>query len=252
MSRIPNIAGRAKGVAMMPGSAIGKPLAKPELKDPSSVFTPLFPTYRIRHAYFNWCEVPAALNVGSGNAFLFGLGRIQSPGDIGQEFTLFGANFSLLPCNVNGVDYKGFFGGASTVPWGDRDGTGAAIIIGRNLPMTKGAWTAANVYAPGIGFASIQENSGMEETTAEYFAVQSFPTGALVAPADTTTVLNKINPGRQFAPYASRITAGQTLDVALAVDPVFVEELASLSYLSGFAHVQLMIGNTDFANAFTE
>lgn len=222
----------------------------------SSPFTPLLPGYRILPAYFSAIEVPANLAETNG-AYWYGLRRFTPFKDSDQEITCVGANIEMLPCNVDGVDWLGL-GGAATAAWGDVQGVTAAIVIGKNLPIQEGQWTAAPCASPLLNAdATLVDGDAVNEHSApEYFAVQGFPTGKLAIGGtynEGSTPLNKINVGRQFSPYVNRITQGNTLDVALVMRGYYVAPLADPAFLTGYANVRVLVGNTLVGgDAFTE
>lgn len=222
----------------------------------ASPFTPLLPGYRIIPAYFGAIQVPAGLTAGY-DAYWYGLRRFTPFKDSDQEITCVGANIELLPCNVDGVDWLGLTS-AATIPWGDVQGVTAAIVIGRNLPIQEGEWRAARAASPLLNTDPLAGPGDLsnEHTSPEYFCVQGFPTGKLAIGGtynEGATAVNKINVGRQFSPYVNRITQGNTLDVALVMRSIFIEDQPDPGWISGFANVRLLVGNTIVGgDAFTE
>ncbi|MBX3384933.1 MAG: hypothetical protein KF768_00015 [Phycisphaeraceae bacterium] len=213
---------------------------------PRSPFTDLLPSSRTIFAYFQTIDATLGAAPAGDYAAWYGLRRLKVWEDTGQEITVFGARFTLAPCNVDGTAVDG---AAEPLPWGDARGVTAALVIGRRLPIRLGAWTFAPANLPAIGEAA---ESGVADDTGtrgpgqpDYFAVETFPTGKF----DDGTP-NKVTTYKNISPYNNRVRDGETLDVALVMRKGYVESQTA-KVIQGYALVEVLIGQTDIEKPFT-
>jgi hypothetical protein len=204
----------------------------------------ILPPVRMELAGATWIAVPSGLVAPSGSAAWYGLRRLTI-GPSRADLQLTAVAMTLLPPDTVG----GAFGG-SPLPtlfpfraWGDSTGLGAAVVVGRNLPIEPNAWTFNPAGIPGIdwGGGGIQQQASLTSLNSmpDYIAVGTFPTGSLrdVAP-------NKVWARWNFQPHAHRVTEGQTLDVALVVRSGTVAALGADHALACYIDVQLVLGLT--------
>lgn len=213
---------------------------------PRSPFTDLLPSARMVLAFFQTIGVTLPAAPTSDVAAWYGLRRLNVVEDTGQEITVFGARFELLPCNTGATAIDG---AANGIAWGDARGVTAAIVIGRRLPIQVGQWKYAPCFLPAIGLAA---ESGTADDTgvrnagqADYLHVETFPTGAF---GDATP--NKLAEYRNISPYNNRVRDGDTLDVALVMRKSYVGGQTN-KVIQGYARVELYIGQTDIEAPFT-
>lgn len=168
------------------------------------------PPFDTEGVYFHQIRVPDQTVTPAGQTAVYGLRRIRVPEDTGEEIGFLGADFHLLPSDSAAAGTSAV---GAALAWGDTLGMGAAIIIGRGLPMVVGRWSSATIYLPGMETtappgASLLSGPGQPK----YLIARWFPAGKW---NDTTP-----NKYQQFVPvagYVDRVTQGETLDVALVV-----------------------------------
>ncbi len=190
---------------------------------------------RAEHAYMRRVDVPAGLSIPVGQAAWFGLRRV-TPQSIGQEFALVHAVGSLLPCDsTNGS------GVANAIAWGDSKGMTAAIVIGRDLPIQLGAWSAAPVDVAGLADSDAAPPPRTLVSSASrpnpYFAVLRFATGTYADNPPFRTTQQ-----RPFSGNAARFVQTESLDVALVLDRAYVDGLAAPGVVVGHAEVAMTLG----------
>ena len=164
----------------------------------------LLPTFTPFHAWFNAVPV-AAPTIASGHSAWFGLERLKAGDNIDQELLVSGIEAELLPADVLGA-----YGGSSPLAWGDAGGLAAAIVVGIDLPIQRGAWTSAPALVPGIETTQTTGQTIGGDTRVLWYA--TFPTGKL-----TDTTPNKWHLVKSWGPVVSRIPQGRNLDIALIV-----------------------------------
>lgn len=173
----------------------------------------LAPTLRPEPAYFHRVPVNAPV-IPAGLAAVYGIRRVRPSANM-LGIALLHISAELLPSDSTAAGPGGGVG--DMIAWGDAKGITAKIIVGKSLAfMDEGAWTAAPLDLPGIDLA----NAGADPRTwippiprpQQYFAVFGFPGGSF-GDAD---ILRDIR-DKPLAASASRISQGETLDVALVV-----------------------------------
>lgn len=213
-------------------------------KSARSPFTDQLPQFQTRRAYFHAIATP--VSVVFANQAWYGLRRI-TPKSFGGEFELAGLTMTLLPTDSDGGALTGF--ATAPIGWGDTRGLSAAIVVGRNLPIGKGAWSDAPAYIPGISFGDGSPDSTTLDTPdanfPEYIAVAGFPTGKF-----RDTAPNKPPFRWSYAPHVMRFAGGDSLDVALVVRGTTVNNI-NLGPIVGLADVSLTIGRVDSDRDFT-
>lgn len=203
----------------------------------ASVLVDLFPTYsRVVCGFEAITVANGTAAPASGSSAWYGLAKLNIPDEVNQPVFLDYAAATLSPTNPSAT--------GTNLVWGELNGTGAAIVVGLNLPSQLNAWTAAPVYVPGV------ENSTngnlFADTVSPYAAFFQFPNGD----NDDTA------PARVFLPepmgkVAFRIPEGSTLDVALVVrGSQVVNSSGSDKTLQGHATVTLRLGLTRNPIAF--
>lgn len=210
----------------------------PARQSSRSPFVDTLPQFRVIRAYATSIPVGAAEVIPTGMDAWFGLRRVRVKEDFGQEFSLTGCAMELLPSDSAAGALTGY-----TTPkaWGDTRGLGAAIVIGKNLPMTPNAWTGAPSWIPGIAFGdaaphgrSLLNDPG---SMPEYFVQAGFPTGTF-----RDTAPNKPPLRWSFAPHVARCTLGETFDIALVVRRSQINALGSAGELACLINVACTVG----------
>lgn len=180
--------------------------ADPERKADRSPLTSIFPQMDVIEAWFDGALplFPDPFTIGTGQSAWFGLQRVRIPKDFGQEILLYGATVDLAPTDVDGV------GGSGGVGWGTTRGTGAAIVIGADLPIEYLNWKVGPGSVPRVETGS----SGplTDRRQASWIETFNFPCGKL-----SDAVSSRFTLSRSYAPAVYRVTNGHTLDVALVV-----------------------------------
>jgi hypothetical protein len=190
-------------------------VARPRGQAPQPVRANLgdvLPPFRVVPVFASEISIPAATSFGAAGdrvAAWYGLESIRV--DKSEPFGLAGYLVELLPTDSAAAGTAQ--GGGTVTAWGTTRGDAAAIVIGRDLPITRKGWTFAPCFAPGI---DNNESSGVSLDSARiadgYLGTHSFPTGKY---NDTTP--NKITVPRSFLPTVHPFPEGTRLDVALVV-----------------------------------
>lgn len=190
------------------------------------------PSFDTEEVFFHQIRVPDGTSIPSGQSAIYGLRRLRVPDDTGEEIGFLGADFHLLPTDVDAAGSVAS-GGGTALGWGDTRGMAAAVIVGRSLDMVEGAWKGTAVYLPGLETSSPCLTSRAGQT--KYLLRRWFPAGKW---NDTTP-----NKYQQFVPVAGfveRVTQGETLDVALVVrGSQIVNASGSVKSIVGLASIGL-------------
>ena len=163
---------------------------------------------------------PAGFAAPAGQAAWFGMQEVKASGEIPSAFSLVSIYGAMLAADP---DASGGNSGLTTTAraWGNDDGTGAAIVVGVDLPVRKGEWIAARCPVPGLG---IDGSADQAATFSRLAAVFEFPPGKI---DDTTKA--KLYPALSFAPAALRVFEGQRLGVAFVLNRTDANAAAGLS-----------------------
>jgi len=190
------------------------------------------------------------LTFATSQAAWFKLGEI--PAQQTGALQLTGAVIDMLPADVNGTlaGLNGTDPITDGVSWGRRDGLGAALVIGRNLPGNVGQWHSGPADIPGI-LPSIDRALQPPEALASlgvrrYTRCVPFPPGAL----------NDSTPYRQSLPLSFGLSVDRfeqldRLGVALVVDPrsglggAGVANRVAIGILAGYASATLYLQSVD-------
>jgi len=213
-------------------------------KQPKSPFSESLPQFVVERAYFHGIATP--VTTAWTNEGWYGLRSIR-PKDFGAEFAFAGCAMTLLPSDSDGGALTGF--ATTPIGWGDTRGLGAAIVVGKNLGITQGAWTDKPAYIPGIDFGDASPNAnGLVTPTGsfhKYLVIQGFPTGKF-----RDTAPNKPPFRWSFAPHLHRFAGADSLDVALVVRGSIINNIAA-GTIVGLAEIDLTIGRVDSDRDFT-
>lgn len=161
----------------------------------------------------------------------YGLKRL-TPDSVGQQFFLNGYQAVLSACNVTpAADSE--YAAADQAAWGTVDGTGAAIVIGTNLPVTPGAWTSGPNNVFGV------ELNVVDMPAVTNNIVLHFPPGKQEdAPRPA------LYQSTQTTPLAIMVPQGATLDVALVVRRAQVNGITKIDGIIGRVFGQLFLSGT--------
>lgn len=178
----------------------------------------------------------AAPSINTGASAWYGLGS-WGPDDLGGEAALVGYSALLNPPNYTPVADQEFTNTATIAAWGTSFGSGAAVVIGTDLPCVRGQWSSgpANVplVEPGaVGSASTYA-SGVDERITLHFP----PSTALAADPVPRLVL-----AQQFTPLHIPITRGRRLDVALVLRRSYVHGVTRTAGITGYLSVSCLLG----------
>jgi len=181
-----------------------------------SPLTTLFPPGAVVPFGFLSIAIGAtALTVPTGYSAWYGLTRLHVDRDVGQEIGVHGYKLEIAPADPAGTGLGTAFAtnalawGAPITP-GAGLGTGAAVVIGLNLPIQRGAWTAARCSAPWVEAITNQTNAW--PFTAPHSELWfPFPFGQI---STTATLVRAVE---HQSPLNWRVGQGSTLDVALVL-----------------------------------
>ncbi len=208
-----------RNLAPLPPTGPGKPAGSaplppvpswsdPERKADRSPLTSIFPQMDVIEAWFDGALplLPDPFNIGSTESAWFGLQRVRIPKDFGQEILLYGVSVDLAPPDTDGT------GGAGAIGWGTTRGTGAAIVIGMDLPIQLGSWRQGPGSIPRVETGATTSGPLTDRRQAAWIDTFNFPSGKL---SDTTPT--RLIHSRNYSPAVYRITNNHSLDVALVV-----------------------------------
>lgn len=214
------------------------PATVPPQKVARSQFVDSLPQFTVIRAYATAIPVGAAEDITAGMDAWYGLRRVRVIEGAGQEFSLTGAAMELLPTDSAGGALTGY---TSPKAWGDTRGITAAIVVGKNLPITPNAWTSGPAYVPGIDFGNVAPHARSLKNDADtapvYYVKSGFPTGTF-----RDTAPNKPPLRWSFAPHVARFTYGETFDIALVVRRAQVHALGSAGELACLIDVACTVG----------
>lgn len=197
----------------------------------------LLPQYITRRAWFTEIATAGGPTIATGHSAWYGLRRIDVAGAIGEDLGLFGTRFEMLPCNTNGA-VAASAGTAGS--WGDAKGNKAAIVVGKNLPITLNAWSSAKAFIPGVEWATAG-TAGLlveDQEGPEILGSRGFPPGTL----NDTAPQRHVDP-IVSAPWVSPFRESDFLDVALVVNKAQFDTMKGSSHIVvGFAHMTLFLG----------
>ena len=200
-----------------------------------SVLTNIFPTYAAFTVGFEQIAIPAGTTIAAGQSGWFGLGQLIVGENIEQDVYLDWASVEMCPT-------ESAANGTTNAIWGTTSGTGAAIVIGANLPIVYNAWNSAACYVPGV--EATTTGNLITNAISPYDAWFTFPTGEY---SDTA-------PNKQYKPYplgkvASRYRNGTVFGVALVVRGSQVTAGANKN-LRGHVAVNVRLGRTQTTQGF--
>lgn len=223
------------GLRFGEGVVQGHELVNPAGGPGRSLLTDLFPTYLPVVCGFESIPVPDQTTFNATESAWFGLAKfVVGVPPIEQDCYLDYFATQLNPPETSAA-------GLNTV-WGTTSGTGAAIVIGTNLPSVLGAWSSAPCAIPGL-------ETGINvfaDSVSRFAAVVTFPTGDF---GDTA-------PNKPFLPIplgkvAWRFRQGENIDIALIVRGTQVNNVSgSTKQVRGHALITARIGLTQTTQGF--
>ena len=195
----------------------------------------MLPELQVWQTGFRLIPVPAGLAIDAAQGAWYKFFSLDATTE--YEVGLNSIQMQLGPTDSTGTN-GGIAGHAGPfLAWGNKIGTGAAIVVGIGLPGVLNTWTAGPADQLGIHdslAAPVAATVLTPGTQNRVLAAQSFSAGTL---ADTVPWVGNI--GRAYGMSIGRIGAGRSLDVALCVNPAAVNGAAAPSYLSGLARIGL-------------
>lgn len=231
------------------------PDAPADLRSP---LTSVFPQYQVLRTGFDLINRPAGLaTAAAGDSWWYGLESWTADTGlgVGQEFSLVGAAWQMMPSNVGGTTMFGIApsGGAGTMlGWGDATGTTAYIVCGVNLPgFTLNSWWSARCYIPGIevppGAPAAPAPYNWNQLP-EYLLEAKFPPGAI---SDVPPQEKNLRWG--FSPFQKRVPSGSSLQVALVMRSTYIAAApAQQRWVGGWGQVSLLAGLTQSTDQFVD
>lgn len=238
--------------AFSPADARQAAIANPALSASLPEFMPI-------SVGFDVIPVTAGMSISAGNSAWYGLERVipiatlqtspptaaqqlANPIVIGQQFYLNSIAGEMRPCDKDGNGLTGVTGINATgggapeaLAWGDRTGLTAAILIGVNLPITKGAWTQAPCVIPGL--ETNAAGTRLQVNAPRHIARLRWPTGQINDTTDNFTL-----PTRSYGALVNRFIENMSLDVALVVRGSQINGASANKYLVGFLDLTMTIG----------
>lgn len=178
----------------------------------------------------------ASPSINTGASAWYGLGS-WGPDDLAGECALVGYSALLNPPNYGAVADQEFTNTGTIAAWGTSFGSGAAVVIGVDLPAVRGQWSSgpANVplVEPGAVGAATTYASGLDERITLHF-----PPSTLNA-ADPVP---RMVVAQQFTPLHIPITRGRRLDVALVLRRSYVHGVTRTAGITGYLSVSCLLG----------
>lgn len=197
-----------------------------------------FPTYSTVPFGFVALDVPAGLTIGADKAAWYGLQRVNVDADTGQEVYLTGFTLEQAPGDTGGAGDLNRFPAATFVSWGEVSGCASSyIVIGQNLPMNVGAWSAGPANWPGLLIPASGSSKAISSTILA--DVRAFPTplGNINAAGSGRRVIVE-----NTAPMAIRLPQGSKLDVAFVAVRTGIHSLGGAAKVFGFVYGELKLG----------
>ena len=175
-----------------------------------------------------------APSIAAGSSAWFGLGSWRFPDDTGQQMYLVGYRVELGPTNPAGLGTPGF-DDISNVSWGAVDGSGAAVVVGRNLPCQVNTWSSG---PSGIPF--VETNAGILPGGPSEDLVFHFATGNVSV--SSTSAVGTTYRASFSTPLSMILGQSSRLDVALVVSRLGVNN--KTGDLVGRCYVELYLAPT--------
>jgi hypothetical protein len=194
---------RRLGLSPEEGGAARVRRADPTRGPGRSILTDLFPTFATVTCGFEQIAIPAGTAIAANMSGWYPLADLTIGQDIEQDCYLDWAHAQLTPTESSA-------NGTTNAVWGTTSGSGAAIVIGQDLPTIRNQWTSAPCYVPGV--EATTSGNVIATTRSPYDAWWTFPTGDY---ADTA-------PNKPYLPFplgkvAKRYPRGTRFGVALVV-----------------------------------
>jgi hypothetical protein len=206
----------------------------------------LLPTFsQPIEAGFLQLQTPSTtVTAGDGQVLWYGLRSVSIPEDLSQEVALFGIDYLVASPNP--------LGSGDAAPWGDINRKGAAVIIGKNLPVSEGLWYTGSTGIRGLGGPG---DSASTQKRQRFISVIRLPDGdygntdatAVADLASRKYVQNSI----RFGPFVHRLSAGERLDIALVFLPGNTDNYGEDGHvLNGHVDVNVWIADTDSTSSW--
>lgn len=235
MPSIADPALRNAGQSAVPGYAPpARQQADPGRGPGRSMLTDLFPTFSVVTCGFEQLTIPAAPGINAGESGWYGLAELRVGADIDQDCYLDWISVEVCPTESAAA--------GGNAQWGTTSGTGAAIVVGQDLPMVLDAWSSAACYVPGVESAAA--GNMIAAGVSPYAAWFTFPTGEY-----SDTAPNKPYKPMPMGKVATRFREGSRFCVALVVRGSQITAGANKT-LRGHVAVYVRLGRTQTTQGF--
>jgi len=190
-----------------------------------------FPEYDTIPFGFMAINVPAGLSITT--AAWYGLKRTTIRLNTSDELLLYAHYLDRKPPDTAGNgDPRVTAAAGGFLTWGKAtNAPNAFVVMGKNLPITPGAWTDGPIVAPGLNSAAVATGEALLNTTngPREMIVRSFPNGAY----DTAT---KAETTESRAPAMKLFRDGDNFDVAIVAAPNEFNGLVAAKTLVGYLY----------------
>lgn len=194
---------------------------------------------------FSMRNVPVqAPSIAAGSSAWYGLASWSIPDDLPQA-ALCGYRIEAGPTNPTPAADADYSSTANMAAWGNTSGTGAALVIGLNLPVQAGAWSSGPANVPFVEPPGAGANT--TRSTATDRLIFHFAPGKL-----EDSPLPMIYRSNQSTPVAVLLPAGARLDVALVVRRSSVHGVVKSIGIVGRVYGELLVASTLTRGDFTE
>lgn len=233
MTRLhPNRLLAAHGVTLAAGT-VASEAADARDQRPDSPVAAEYPTMITIKGGFTRIPIGSAVTIPTGQAAWYPLVRLELGNGGRPGLAVFGLTLTMTSPDIQGSG-GGLAGTSTPLAWGNKQGEGAAVVLGTDLPTKVGQWAAGPCQEPGV----VASGNGLYNATSrsnEIWAA-TFPPGAYSDPVPVKWII-----APSFQPYVVRFTPGRRLEVALAINGSTISGISSRN-LYGYASVQLHVG----------
>jgi hypothetical protein len=165
-----------------------------------------------------------------------------TPEELGTQFFWMGYRCEMNACDVDGAGDDDFPSSPDVQPWGNATGSGAAIVIGLNLPGSLGSWSSGPATTP-----FVRSFTGRITRLNNDRVVLSFPTGKY-NDAPRPAILR----ANQTTPLAHLVKFGQRLDVSLVVGRGFVNNVTKSTGIVGRVFGDVILAGPEVREQMTQ
>lgn len=184
---------------------------------------------------FHFRSIPLANpTIAAGSSAWYGLASWRVPDDTGQQLALTGYRLELSATNPTPDVDTDYTVAGNVAAWGTTFGTGAAIVVGLNLPVKQGVWGSGPATIPYVEATTVR--SAFEKPN-ERFVFHFAPGKISDNPQPAVYRTN------QTTPLAVLLPNGARLDVALVVRRSQINGVTKTDGIIGRCYGELLVAS---------